>query len=300
MDLSYAQHLEDYHLDLVFGAEPPGVYVDVGGGHPVADNVTFHLYLSGWRGIVVEPQAAMAGLYPRLRPRDTLVTDLVGRVAGETEFYVVDRLHGLSTTKPVNAEGATRFGASYRTERRRVTTLAALCEAAGLDRIDLLKIDVEGAEADVIAGGDFGRYRPRVVVVEATVPGTNIPAHEGFEPLLLAAGYRFVFSDDLNRFYLAEEAGGLAARFPTAQAPGDVVPRLGRFGRAHADPRHPDHALAAALPRAALATLSALSPEDWAALVRPLRPDLDPASEEAAAIRGRISAHYDGGLIVAD
>ena len=47
MRLSYAQNLEDYHLDLAFGGLTDGVYVDVGGGHPVADNVSFWFYLKG-------------------------------------------------------------------------------------------------------------------------------------------------------------------------------------------------------------------------------------------------------------
>ena len=47
MFLSYAQRLEDYHLALAFAGEPPGFYIDVGAGHPVADNVTFALHLAG-------------------------------------------------------------------------------------------------------------------------------------------------------------------------------------------------------------------------------------------------------------
>src|SRR5262245_46441155 len=106
MRLSYAQRLEDYHLDLVFGAQQRGFYIDIGGGHPVADNVTFWFYLKGWSGLVVEPQAALAGLYERVRPRDTTVCALVGREDGEADFHVVDRLHGFSTTLESHAQAA--------------------------------------------------------------------------------------------------------------------------------------------------------------------------------------------------
>ena len=37
-----------------------GFYIDVGAGHPIADNVTFWLYERGWHGIAVEPQADLA------------------------------------------------------------------------------------------------------------------------------------------------------------------------------------------------------------------------------------------------
>src|SRR5215467_13432204 len=96
MQLSYAQNLEDYHLDLAFAGQDAGTYVDVGGGHPVADNVSFWFYLKGWRGLVVEPQQALADVYAHVRPRDHVVCCLAGRAEGQMEFHVVDRLHGFS------------------------------------------------------------------------------------------------------------------------------------------------------------------------------------------------------------
>ena len=75
-----------------------GRYIDIGGGRPVADNVSFWFYERGWQGIVVEPQPALAALYSRLRPRDIVVEALVGRTNGERDFFLVERLHGFSTT----------------------------------------------------------------------------------------------------------------------------------------------------------------------------------------------------------
>jgi FkbM family methyltransferase len=143
MKLSYAQNLEDYHLDLVFADQPTGTYVDVGGGHPVADNVTFWFYLKGWRGLVVEPQQALADVYAGVRPRDRTVSCLAGRADGEAEFHVVDKLHGFSTMVREHAAGASQFGAGYTTIRKPVRTLSSLCAEAGLTGIDFLKIDVE-------------------------------------------------------------------------------------------------------------------------------------------------------------
>ena len=51
-----------------------------------------------------------------------------------------------------NAAGAAKFGADYKTIRKPVRTLTALCAEAGLDKIDFLKIDVEGAEAEIHDG----------------------------------------------------------------------------------------------------------------------------------------------------
>ena len=68
-----------------------------------------------------------------------------------------------------------------------------------------LKIDVEGAEAAVLQGADFSRWRPWIVLLEAVFPNSIKPTHEAWEPGLLAAGYKFVYFDRLNQFYVAEE-----------------------------------------------------------------------------------------------
>ena len=79
MELSYSQNLEDYHLSLAFAGQTRGTYIDVGAGHPIADNVSYWFYERGWQGIVVEPQPELAALYQRLRPRD-LAREAVVRI----------------------------------------------------------------------------------------------------------------------------------------------------------------------------------------------------------------------------
>src|SRR5256885_12499299 len=98
MELSYSQNLEDYHLSLAFAGQTTGTYIDVGAGHPIADNVSFWFYERGWRGIVVEPQPELAALYQRLRPPDFPVAGLVGRHGGAIDFPLGARLHWVSTT----------------------------------------------------------------------------------------------------------------------------------------------------------------------------------------------------------
>jgi FkbM family methyltransferase len=327
MQLSYAQNLEDYHLDLVFAGQTEGTYVDVGGGHPVADNVSFWFYLKGWRGLVVEPQEALAAIYAGVRPRDHTVSCLAGGADGEAEFHVVDKLHGFSTTIREHAAGAGQFGASFTTVRKPVRTLAALCAEAGLSHVDFLKIDVEGAEAEVIAGMDFARWRPRVVVVEAVQPGSMAEAWGAWEPALIAAGYHFAFFDRLNRFYVAAEAADLARRFPPEPAPWDRVQHLWDCGRAPEQADHPDHKLARLLQAGLLAALPTLDPAllerlvargleatggrpfpaesaeallGTAELPRARTPAADLAgllrTDELRAALGRIACRYDGGL----
>jgi len=331
MQISYAQNLEDTHLEMVFSGQQTGTYVDVGGGHPVADNVSFWFYLKGWRGLVVEPQEALAALYAHVRPRDHTVSCLAGRTSGEVEFHVVDKLHGFSTTVRDNAAGAAKFGAGFRTIRKPMRPLTELCAEAGLMEIDFLKVDVEGAEADVLAGMDFAAVRPRVVLVEAIVPGSMQAAWDDWEPLLTRNGYRFAFFDNLNRFYVAEEAQHLAARLPAQPVDWGAVGHLWDCGRAPDKPDHPDHVLARTLVAGLMAKLPGLpasfvadllaaglaaerkgevTPESIAAFLgkaefpRATREATDGSlaqmlqTDAARAALGRIACMYDGGHLL--
>jgi FkbM family methyltransferase len=308
MELSYTQNLEDYHLSLAFADQKRGTYIDVGAGHPVADNVSFWFYERGWQGVVVEPQAELADLYARLRPRDFAVRGLVGRENGDTAFHVVDRLHGFSTTVEHIAQKAQDFGASYRTVRMPVITLARLCAEHDLGEIDFLKIDVEGGETDVVLGGDWQRYRPKVVIIEAVMPGSGEPAWAEWEPFLLAQGYRFALFDTLNRFYVAQEHPDIFARLPCERAPWDKVRHMYEIGRAPENPNHPDYALAQELARGFWASLPYLDRNLIAELLSRARigsrripiQDFSAAIDTEAfrAALGRIACGYDGGQIV--
>ena len=308
MELSYTQNLEDYHLSLAFAGQATGTYIDVGAGHPVADNVSFWFYERGWSGVVIEPQPELAALYKQLRPCDRVMRGLIGREEGETDFFLVDRLHGFSTTVQHHAEKAKTFGVGYQTLRLPVTTLARLCETHGLATVDFLKVDVEGGEADVLLGGDWRRFRPKVIVIEAIAPGSGEPAWQDWEPFLLEQGYRFALFDTLNRFYVAEEHPDILARLPRERADWHAVRHMYEIGRAPENALHPDHALSRELARGFWAALPWLEPELIASLLARARRITDArelaalkatvASETFRASLGRIACGYDGGQVV--
>lgn len=293
---SYAQNLEDARIALLFGEHHAGTYVDVGGGHPIADNATYMLYLAGWRGLVVEPQHGLAALYAPLRPRDIVHATLVGRAEGEVDFHVVDRLHGLSSMLPAQAEAAKEWGAGHVVERRAVTTLTALLDAAALGPIDVLKVDVEGVEPDVLAGLDFARHRPTMMVIEAIFPGHTEPDYTRFEPFVIERGYARAHYDGLNVIYVVTERPDLLAGFtPEMEARAQAASAFHRLGRAAEDTTHPDHAAARALSRGLLARLPFLDPDLVASLLPEGAPK--PGTDAFRALIGRIAAGTDGGKI---
>jgi hypothetical protein len=151
-----------------------------------------------------------------------------------------------------------QFGKSSQAVTVPVTTLKELCERHAPPVFDFLKVDVEGAEQDVLRGGDWHSYRPKVLVIEALAPFTLAPAWPAWEPFVGSHGYRYVWFDSLNRYYLAEEAGDLASCFDDAP---NVFPDAIQFRnikRALADESHPDHRLATILADADMVRLPLL------------------------------------------
>lgn len=188
-----------------------------------------------------------------------------------------------------------------------VVTLAQLCEKHNVGEIDFLKIDVEGSEADVLRGGDWTRYRPKVAVVEAKKAGSGEPAWQDWEPFILAQVYRFALFDTLNRFYVAQELPEILARLPSERAPWDKVRHMYEIGRAPENPNHPDHALPQKLARGFWASFFYLDPAFIATLLARARVapsgsafEYSIQSEAFRAALGRIACGYDGGQILED
>jgi FkbM family methyltransferase len=278
--ISYAQRYEDIHLLRCFDRQQTGFYIDVGAGHPVYDNVSFLFYLRGWSGITAEPNPWLAELSAAVRPRDIRIASLLGAGEGEATYYLIEDFHGLSTTVEHHARTAhSEFGKRSRPMTMIVTTLAALCERHAPDTIDFLKLDVEGAERAVLEGGDWLRFRPRVVVAEALAPVTLTPSFEPWEPLLTNNNYQFALFDGLNRYYVAREHVGLAQRL-AAPAMLDGIAQIRAFRPALDDLSHPDHRLARLCAGEDMVRLPLLGPN---VLAERLLAEMSPAAPDRPA-----------------
>ena len=198
--ISYAQNLEDVVLGraLVDVEATTGFWIDVGAADPVLDSVTKHFSDLGWRGVNVEPLPSRLARLRQHRTRDVNLGVVLGDRAGPTTLVHVHDADGLSSVD------ANRI-AELRRESHVVTeldveqvTLAELCAAQAPSTIHFLKIDVEGHERAVVAGGDWDRHRPWIVVAEDN-------RSSEWEPLLRDVGYRRTLDDGLNLFFVAEE-----------------------------------------------------------------------------------------------
>lgn len=212
--ISYAQNLEDVMLFRALSGIENGFYIDVGANDPIIDSVTKAFYDRGWRGINIEPVQHWVTLLERERQEDVNIKAVVAKDAGVMHFYDVIGT-GLSTQMASNAKKHKDAGFTVCECDVPALPLNAVCKDILESTIHFLKIDVEGAEYDVLASVDLMRIRPWIILVEATEPGTTIQNFTSWEHLLTDQDYDFVYFDGLNRFYLANEHTDLRDSFRT-------------------------------------------------------------------------------------
>jgi FkbM family methyltransferase len=204
-------------LQRVFRDVEAGCYLDVGACLPRIDSNTFALYEKQWRGICVEPLGphGLRQEWEALRPDDIFIEAAAGQEEGSITFHVYDRAAQVSTgsLEMVEHWKGQELPPSHIIEVP-VHTVNSLLERHLNGRVlHLVSIDVEGMEKEVLLGFDLRKYRPWVMIIEAILPGIQIPVHEKWESLVLDAGYTMAYFDGANRFYVSNEKPDLLERF---------------------------------------------------------------------------------------
>ncbi|RST30381.1 FkbM family methyltransferase [Sphingomonas ginkgonis] len=211
--VSYAQNFEDVVLWRALKDIEGGSYLDIGAQDPEQDSVSLAFYERGWRGVHVEPTPAYARQLRNSRPDETVIEAACSCAPGPIRFFEFPTT-GLSTSSVEIAEHHSRNGFEGRSILVPTVRLDGLYETIKTPT-HWLKIDVEGAEADVLASwGDHGA-RPWIIAIEATFPSTRRPTHEAWEHQLRNRGYSSVYFDGLSRYYLHEEQAERASAFQT-------------------------------------------------------------------------------------
>ena len=205
MFISHAQNFEDVMLWRALKDVKDGFYIDVGAAWPEKDSVTKAFYDRNWRGINIEPNLDMWRLLAADRTRDTNLRLALSDRGGRADFYIISNT-GLSSLNSDVAALHESSGFQIERERVDVSTLGDVWrEHVGSRSVHFLKIDVEGAERQVLQGNDWSRNRPWIVVIESTVPATQIWNHDSWESIILNSHYQLAYNDGLNRFYVAAE-----------------------------------------------------------------------------------------------
>lgn len=185
---------------------PGFTFVDVGANAGAYSFWILSLAGGSSRVVAVEPDPALArqlrynvrinGAAERMR----VVEAAVAAAPGEGTLVLAAGNSGQNRLDGGRGTAGATDGAA--TVPVRVVTLAAVVAGAGLDRIDCLKVDVEGREADVIrpylSVAPRSRWPLRMIVELAHGRGGEGSGPSELESWIVARGYRLVRRTKLN------------------------------------------------------------------------------------------------------
>lgn len=133
-----------------------GFFIDVGAGKPKELSNTYHFESKGWEGICIE---ADPNLIPELEmERANVLHSAVSDYSGDIVLHKGIISDWNSTIKNANS-----------TEEQvvvKVMTLDDVIKSNNVKQIDLLSVDVEGAELKVLKG--LTLLKPKIIIVEHT------------------------------------------------------------------------------------------------------------------------------------
>lgn len=193
----FSEEHEERLLGDFFSTDQIGYYADIGANSP--ENSTSRIFAEkGWNGIIVEPipmnvsafiASGRHNIYgyaltsPEKAKADKAIFHLAGKNGAHSSL---ERSNIDPTSNPENAITV------------KLTTLDKLLERAEAAKVDFLSIDTEGTEIDVLAGFNFSKYRPRLILVEDW--GRSFKLHS----FLNSKGYQRVRRTGFNSWYVPE------------------------------------------------------------------------------------------------
>ena len=161
--MAHLSHDDETRLISNFFRHGTGFFVEVGANHPRDGSQTWHLEQSGWSGILVEPQPALARqLQAERSARVFAVACSSPENAGQSlPFHVAGPMSSLNRTRMApGAMAETIIEVPVR------TLDDILDDANAPVPLDFLSVDVEDHEIETLSGVDFARWQPRLILLE--------------------------------------------------------------------------------------------------------------------------------------
>lgn len=184
-----------------FDNKAKGFFVEVGANEPVSPySQSWHLEnVLGWSGILIEPNPVLAEQAKSNRPKSTVYQ--CACVSSETQGDLPLYIPLIDNTEVSGhaALGKNIDDFSYKNHKEvkvHTRTLNSILEELSVAQIDLLSIDVEGAELEVLYGFDIQKYKPNLILLEDK--HVYLSKHR----LLKKNGYELAKRTTLNCWYI--------------------------------------------------------------------------------------------------
>lgn len=165
----YSQTGEDLVLEYLVRRYLGGArFVDLEVGCHDARKIssTYSAYLDGCKGVCVDLDSRYAESFGSHRPLDIFVCAAVSDGEREMAVYEFDA----AEVNTLNAAQAHEWSRLWRQKGTRLVTTCRLSSIAAKylpgGRVDVLLLDVEGAELAILRGADLGTLSPSIIVCE--------------------------------------------------------------------------------------------------------------------------------------
>lgn len=208
-------------IELAVGHTRSGVFVDVGANDGVAHSNTFGLASIGWSGLCIEP-VPVAARKCGIAHKNHDVKVLEVAIAGPSQRYM-DLI--LANELSTGVEQVARLYQQLAWARPHMTREALRVQTMTLDdaltsagiatEIDVLSVDVEGAEASVFEGFSIKSYSPKLIIVEL------VDTHPDFRGVceqqsslrshIEGSGYTVMFKDYVNTVFIRSDRLSLSS-----------------------------------------------------------------------------------------
>lgn len=191
---------DQYILEKLFPEERSGFYVDIGCNEPKLLSNSYSLEQRGWQGIAIDPMKRVERMWKAERNADFRLA-AVAENEEWRDFVEIQSHEGWEHTLSgfkgyVRREDMSLYG--YQEYKVRTAPLSSFLPEG--QTVDIIMIDVEGAEELVLRGADIAKVKPEYIMVENV---GEIGGRESVRRLVLDAGYQLIArlggSDDVFR-----------------------------------------------------------------------------------------------------
>lgn len=204
---SFSQMGEDLIVKKIFNGKEEGFYVDVGAYDPVIYSNTYIFYLLGWRGINIDPSPGCMEKFGKVRPGDINLEIGVALKPGVKTYYQSNE-PALNTVSGRRRNEIIKQG-KYKIKSEikiKVTPLRDILKKylPKGKHIDLMSIDVEGADLEVLRSNDWKLYRPQVIIAESIDASMDNLEQNKIYRYLLSKGYILYGKSNISLIFCSD------------------------------------------------------------------------------------------------
>jgi len=193
----YSEYREDQWIWKHILIPARGFYVDLGCANPGHGNNTEFLREMGWKGLAIDGNKSYADAW-------TGKAEFVNAVVARPDQTVFWKCVDASLSRAVTPDDIGKPGVICIPGCQIEiipATLDGILQSKSVDSIDVLSIDIEGAEFDALQTLDLKVYRPKIIISEFNTHGIG-KDYRVFEYLMATGDYMAVHQTMANIIYL--------------------------------------------------------------------------------------------------